>query len=129
MRILFVASEGLPFSKTGGLADVIEALPKTLAANGHEVAVLLPRYKKTPATGLVLSRLSIPIGGETRESQHSGRHDRQRRAVFLRGRSRTISTATSSTAPRRAIIPITPSGSRSFRGRRSKWRPMSGSRT
>src|SRR5882724_5377171 len=66
MRILFVASEGLPFSKTGGLADVIEALPKTLAATGHEVAVLLPRYRKTPGTGLVLSRLSVPIGGSTR---------------------------------------------------------------
>lgn len=66
MRILFVASEGLPFSKTGGLADVIEALPKTLAATGHEVAVLLPRYRKTPATGMVLSRLSIPIGGSVR---------------------------------------------------------------
>jgi starch synthase len=66
MRILFVASEGLPFSKTGGLADVIEALPKTLAKAGHEVAVLLPRYKKTPATGLVLSRLSIQVGGSMR---------------------------------------------------------------
>jgi starch synthase len=66
MRILFVASEGLPFSKTGGLADVVEALPKTLAAGGHEVAVVLPRYKKTPATGLVLSRLSIQIGSSTR---------------------------------------------------------------
>ena len=42
MRILFVASEGLPFSKTGGLADVVEALPKALAAQGHEVAVVLP---------------------------------------------------------------------------------------
>ena len=68
MRILFVASEGLPFSKTGGLADVIEALPKTLAASGHEVAVLLPRYKKTPATGLVLTRLSMQIGGSTRNA-------------------------------------------------------------
>jgi starch synthase len=66
MRILFVASEGLPFSKTGGLADVIEALPKTLAADGHEVAVLLPRYKKTPATGLVLSRLSLRAGSSVR---------------------------------------------------------------
>ncbi len=47
MRILFVASEGLPFSKTGGLADVIEALPKALVAMGHEVAVLLPRYRGT----------------------------------------------------------------------------------
>ena len=45
MRVLFVASEGLPFSKTGGLADVIEALPKALVAMGHEVAVLLPRYR------------------------------------------------------------------------------------
>ena len=38
MRILFVASEGLPFSKTGGLADVVEALPKALVGLGHEVA-------------------------------------------------------------------------------------------
>ncbi|HEY4839533.1 MAG TPA: glycogen/starch synthase, partial [Candidatus Acidoferrales bacterium] len=36
MRILFVASEGLPFSKTGGLADVIEALPKALVEMGNE---------------------------------------------------------------------------------------------
>ena len=49
MKILFVASEGLPFSKTGGLADVIEALPKALAAQGHEVAVLLPRYRNIRA--------------------------------------------------------------------------------
>src|ERR1700683_5298000 len=47
MRVLFVASEGLPFSKTGGLADVIEALPKALVALGHRVAVLLPRYRGT----------------------------------------------------------------------------------
>jgi starch synthase len=66
MRILFVASEGLPFSKTGGLADVIQALPKTLAAMGHEVAVLLPRYRKTPATGMVLARLTLPAGESPR---------------------------------------------------------------
>jgi starch synthase len=62
MRILFVASEGLPFSKTGGLADVIEALPKTLVASGHEVALVLPRYRKTPATGPVVARPAIPLG-------------------------------------------------------------------
>jgi starch synthase len=67
MRILFVASEGLPFSKTGGLADVIEALPKTLAAAGHEPAVLLPRYKGTPTTGNVLGRPDIPNGSLTRQ--------------------------------------------------------------
>ena len=34
MKILFISSEGLPYSKTGGLADVVEALPKALARNG-----------------------------------------------------------------------------------------------
>src|SRR3954462_6868006 len=66
MRILFVASEGLPFSKTGGLADVVEALPKALTAAGHQISVLLPRYKKTPSMGAVLSTLSIPVGGSLR---------------------------------------------------------------
>jgi starch synthase len=47
MKITFVASEGVPFSKTGGLADVVGALPKALVASGHEVDVLLPRYRMT----------------------------------------------------------------------------------
>jgi starch synthase len=47
VKIAFVASEGVPFSKTGGLADVVGALPKALAAIGHEVEVLLPRYRMT----------------------------------------------------------------------------------
>jgi starch synthase len=63
MRILFVASEGLPFSKTGGLADVVEALPKALVAQGHEVAVVLPRYRGTKATTVVMPSLTIPMGG------------------------------------------------------------------
>ena len=44
MKILFVAAEGAPFSKTGGLGDVIGALPKSLVKAGHEVAVILPYY-------------------------------------------------------------------------------------
>src|SRR6266700_2124875 len=63
VRILFVASEGLPFSKTGGLADVVEALPKALVAHGHEVAVVLPRYRGTKATAVVMPSLTIPMGG------------------------------------------------------------------
>jgi starch synthase len=47
MHIAFVASEGVPFSKTGGLADVVGALPRALAALGHQVSVYLPRYKQT----------------------------------------------------------------------------------
>jgi len=62
MRILFTASEGLPFSKTGGLADVIEALPKALVKDGHEVAVVLPRYRGTKATTVIMPSLTIPVG-------------------------------------------------------------------
>ncbi len=41
-----VASESTPFAKTGGLADVLGALPKALAARGHQVAVIMPLYSK-----------------------------------------------------------------------------------
>ncbi|EOS60545.1 glycogen/starch synthase, ADP-glucose type [Firmicutes bacterium M10-2] len=44
--ILMVASEGLPFIKTGGLADVIGSLPAALSDLGHEVKVVMPLYKK-----------------------------------------------------------------------------------
>ena len=58
-----MASEGLPFSKTGGLADVVEALPKALVAQGHEVAVVLPRYRGTTTAAVVMPSLTIPMGG------------------------------------------------------------------
>ncbi|MFI5175288.1 MAG: glycogen synthase GlgA [Terriglobia bacterium] len=65
MRILFVASECVPFAKTGGLADVMGALPKCIAKMGHEVDVLIPRYRKIPIERLtrVVPQLSIPLGG------------------------------------------------------------------
>ncbi len=66
MRILFIASEGLPFSKTGGLADVVEALPKALVASGHEVAVVLPRYRGTHANATIVRGLTVPMGASTR---------------------------------------------------------------
>jgi starch synthase len=66
MRVLFVASEGLPYSKTGGLADVIEALPKALVALGHDVAVLLPRYRGTEPTANVVKTLELPLDGGMR---------------------------------------------------------------
>src|ERR1700730_17566513 len=62
VRILFVASEGLPCSKTGGLADVVGALPKALVAQGHEVTVVLPRYRGTKATAVVMPSVTIPLG-------------------------------------------------------------------
>ena len=45
MKVLFVASEVMPWSKTGGLADVAGALPPALAARGHEITVVSPLYK------------------------------------------------------------------------------------
>ena len=66
MKILFVASEGLPFSKTGGLADVVEALPKALVGMGHEVGVVLPRYRGTKASSVLLPSLTIPMGDRLR---------------------------------------------------------------
>lgn len=45
MKVLFAAAEAHPFVKTGGLADVIGALPKALKGAGVDVRVILPKYK------------------------------------------------------------------------------------
>jgi starch synthase len=44
LRVLFVASEAVPFAKTGGLGDVVGVLPRALAEVGVEVKVLMPLY-------------------------------------------------------------------------------------
>ncbi len=44
MKIMMIASECVPFAKTGGLADVVGALPIALRALGHEVIVVMPKY-------------------------------------------------------------------------------------
>jgi starch synthase len=68
MHIAFAASEGVPYSKTGGLADVVGALPKALAGLGHQVSVYLPRYRQTklsePAT--VVRSVTVPFDDEYR---------------------------------------------------------------
>ncbi|MFC1509294.1 glycogen synthase GlgA [Candidatus Omnitrophota bacterium] len=45
MNILFVSSEVFPFAKTGGLADVVGALPEVLSKRGHISSVILPFYR------------------------------------------------------------------------------------
>ncbi|MBI3475041.1 MAG: glycogen synthase GlgA [Acidobacteria bacterium] len=71
MHIAFVASECVPFSKTGGLADVVGALPKALAALGHQVSVYVPRYRQTklddPQT--VVRSITIPFDDKYRFAQ------------------------------------------------------------
>lgn len=44
-NVLMISSEGVPFAKSGGLGDVIGALPKELAKQGVNVRVILPLYK------------------------------------------------------------------------------------
>ena len=69
MRILHVASEVAPYSKTGGLADVLGALPRALAALGHEVTVVTPRYRSIDPERFGLARrlrgLAAPLGADT----------------------------------------------------------------
>ena len=45
MKIAMVASEAVPFAKTGGLADVVGALPLALEDCGHELIICMPGYK------------------------------------------------------------------------------------
>lgn len=48
-KVLFIAGEGLPYVKTGGLADVIGSLPKVLAQKGCDCRVVLPLYSQVIA--------------------------------------------------------------------------------
>ncbi len=50
MKILMAASECVPFIKTGGLADVIGALPKYIAAEGEDVRIVIPKYGEISET-------------------------------------------------------------------------------
>ena len=68
MRVLSVASEAVPFVKTGGLADVAGALPGALAPHGVAVSTLIPGYRdviaqlgKRPRTALPTPSLGRPL--------------------------------------------------------------------
>lgn len=65
MRVLFVASECVPVAKTGGLADVVGALPKALGEKGVDVRVLVPGYPGVRAR----------VGEETAEGMAVWRSD------------------------------------------------------
>ena len=45
LKVLIVSPEAVPFAKTGGLADVAGALPDAISSLGHQVKLILPRYK------------------------------------------------------------------------------------
>lgn len=73
MRILFVATEAVPFCKTGGLGDVIGSLPLALQAEKHNVAVILPLYQDIPLhfreAMEQVAEVTVPLGWR---KQHCG---------------------------------------------------------
>jgi starch synthase len=66
--VLIIGSEAVPFAKTGGLADVLGALPVALARLGLDVTLALPRYRGV-SPGRLVERFPVSIGGYTREVQ------------------------------------------------------------
>lgn len=67
MRILFAASEVVPFSKAGGLGDVGGALPQALVRLGHEVLVVTPWYERLGGAKapLWIGDVEVPFAGGT----------------------------------------------------------------
>lgn len=60
MKVLMVCSEFAPLAKTGGLADAVTGLSNALAARGHDVRVVIPRYSHLPASAAPLVAAGTP---------------------------------------------------------------------
>jgi len=67
MRILIAASEFFPYSKSGGLADMVGALAKALARHGNQVGVVTPLYPgvRRHFPDMESTRLTVPLGAHT----------------------------------------------------------------
>ena len=58
MKILYVSPEIAPFAKTGGLADVAQALPKAVKELGHDIRAVMPKYLSVADQGLTMERVT-----------------------------------------------------------------------
>src|SRR5216684_5819303 len=69
MRVVMAASEAVPFAKTGGLADVVGALPQALRKLGIDVSVVIPAYGSISPQRFRLARtawtLEVPVSKQT----------------------------------------------------------------
>jgi len=82
MNILFVASEVVPFAKTGGLADVASALPKALALLGHDVRIVLPLYQQVTREAFGLKPTEVTCSVAMRRGRHGQRTARMWEATL-----------------------------------------------
>src|SRR5216117_3921241 len=94
MRILTVASESVPFAKTGGLADVIGALPRALARLGHDVDVVIPRYRGITA-GEQRGQVTVRLGGQVSEA-----------AIWIVERGPAAYAASAASTPKETSAPL-----------------------
>ena len=73
MDIIVASSEVVPYAKTGGLADVVGALPRELARLGHRVTVFVPAYSTCLESGVPIEAtdigLEIPLGTKLVQGQ------------------------------------------------------------
>jgi starch synthase len=88
MDVVFVASEAVPFAKTGGLADVAGALPRALEHQGHRATLFLPCYRRARLAGPEVVdtglTLQIPVGARVVEGRvREGRLPGSEVSVYL----------------------------------------------
>jgi starch synthase len=77
-----VASEAQPFAKTGGLADVLGALPRALTRLGHTVDLVIPRYRGINS-GQVIGRIPVALGGQVADAEIYAVHNDGVRIIFI----------------------------------------------
>jgi len=70
LSICAIASEVVPFAKTGGLADVASALSRQLSARGHDVRLFVPFYQQIPRDRLDATRVETLQGLPIKVGRH-----------------------------------------------------------
>ena len=84
MGVLMVASEMAPWAKTGGLADVVSAMPEALAELGHDVTVVVPKYRGVTLPRTLATTRAVRLGALAEDvTFHTATFASNRRVVFV----------------------------------------------
>jgi granule-bound starch synthase len=83
MNVVFISAEVSPWSKTGGLGDVLGGLPPALAARGHRVMTVSPRYDQYKDAWDTNTPLEITIGNRTETVNFFHTHKRGVDRIFI----------------------------------------------